>query len=176
MVQTRGAHVFVDETKHRDYLMAATSVPADQVADVRHALRALLLAGSHRIHFAHERPARRAQILATISCLDVRVTLHVAATRDHAAGRRACLGSVVDDVVRAEAALLVIERDDSVERVDRRLVADRLRGVSEPPRYLHRSAREEPLLWISDAVAWCAQRDARWRRRIAPLVVAERAV
>lgn len=173
MARTRGAHVFVDETKHRDYVMAATSIQPDRVAAARHALRGLLLPGSHRVHFAHERPARRARILDAIACLEVRVSLHVAATRDHTAGRRACLHSILEDVVRSEAALLVIERDDSVERDDRRLLADRLRGLADPPRYQHRTAREEPLLWISDAVAWCAQRDAAWRRRVAPLVVAE---
>ena len=176
MTRHTGPHVFVDETKSRDYVMAAAAfLPAD-LTGARKLMRSLLLPGAHRIHFTHEKPARRRQLLESMCELDVQVTLYVAQTRDHVAGRRGCMKSILDDVLEQRARMLVLERDESVELADRRLIADRFRLEQKPPQYRHLAAREEPLLWISDAVAWCAQRGGEWRQAAGALVVDEREV
>lgn len=36
--------------------------------------------------------------------------------------------------------------------------------------YVHLKRHEEPLLWVSDAVAWCHQKGGPWIARAAPLV------
>ncbi|WP_377325663.1 hypothetical protein ACFJIY_11245 [Pimelobacter simplex] len=142
----------------------------------RRHVRALALPGAERVHFTHERPARRRQLRASMRELDVQVTLYVARTRDHAAGRSACLKAILDDVVEVKAAMLVLELDDSVAVADRRLIAQRFRYEPDVPHYRQLRAKEEPLLWISDALAWCAQRGGEWAEACAPLVVETRLV
>lgn len=82
-------------------------------------------------------------------------------------GREACLEALLVDTRELEAGRLVVELDESVMKADRRLMAKRLR--SDLP-YLHAPAVSEPLLWVSDAVAWCWQRGGDWKRRAQPLV------
>ncbi len=176
MTRHTGSHVFVDETKSRDYVMAAAAVLPGELVESRKALRSLLLPGAQRLHFTHEKPARRRQLIAAMGRVDVQVTLYVARTRDHVGGRQGCMKSILDDVLQDRAEMLVLERDESVEVADRRTIADRFRLEPAAPRYRHLSAREEPLLWISDAVAWCAQRGGEWRQLVEPLVVDEREV
>jgi len=59
--------VFVDETKHRNYLMrAAMLLPAD-VAPLRRAVRGLALPGQRRMHMSKESAPRRRLIADTIA-------------------------------------------------------------------------------------------------------------
>jgi len=58
------AHIFVDETKDRGYLIAASVVLPRDLQPARAALRALLLPGQRRIHFTKEKDPRRRAILA----------------------------------------------------------------------------------------------------------------
>lgn len=51
------------------------------------------------------------------------------------------------------------------------MIASRLRYEAERPEYRQLPAKQEPLLWISDAVAWCHQRGGEWREMSAPIVV-----
>jgi hypothetical protein len=102
--------------------------------------------------------------------LELQVHVYVARTKDHIAGRRACMKSILDDVLESGAQMLTFERDESVEIADRRLIAERFRLESSPPRYTHMTAKEEPMLWVSDAVAWCHQRGGEWRGLCGPLV------
>jgi hypothetical protein len=82
--------------------------------------------------------------------------------------------AILDDAIDAEARLLVLELDDSVAVADRRMIAQRFRLEPASPEYRHLPAKAEPLLWISDAVAWCSQRGGEWRAACAPILYEER--
>ncbi len=73
---------------------------------------------------------------------------------------------------------LVIEQDDSLVSYDnqRLIEATRATGQRDTLRYEHLRAHEEMLLAIPDVVAWCWVRSGDWRRRIAPILAAVRAV
>ena len=174
MTRHTGPHVFVDVTKSRDYVMAAAAVLPGDLADARKQLRGLLLPRQERIHFKSEKDSRRRQLLAEMCELDVQVTLYVAKTKNHAAGRSACMKAILDDVIDARARMLVIELDDSVAAADRRAIAQRFRLEPASPEYRHVPAKAEPLLWISDAVAWCSQRGGEWKTACAPILYEER--
>ena len=58
-------HAFVDETKSRGLLLAAAHCASDEFAVHRKALRGLVLPGQERLHFNHETPSRRQQIIAS---------------------------------------------------------------------------------------------------------------
>ena len=164
-------HVFVDETKTKDYVVAAATLPASEVTQARKALRGLLLPRQDRIHFAKEKDAYRDRVLHVMRGLEVQVTLYIARTKDQRAGRAACLTAVVEDVLKDRATHLVIERDESLVRSDLELISDLLYPVTDKPAYRLEVPRSEPLLWISDAVCWCHQRGGRWIDAARPLVV-----
>lgn len=65
----------------------------------------------------------------------------------------------------------MIERDASLERADRQLIAAALRAY--PPaelRYDHVAPHDKSLLWVSDAVAWCYSNGGDWVRRVEAIV------
>ncbi|MGL5826290.1 MAG: hypothetical protein ACRCYU_15980, partial [Nocardioides sp.] len=101
-----GPQVFVDETKARDYVMVATAISPGTVSAARRQLRGLLLPGQERVHFNHERSARRRQILDVMGGLEVRAGVYVMRTRDHRAGRQACLSRILDWVLTEGASHL----------------------------------------------------------------------
>lgn len=68
-------------------------------------------------------------------------------------------------------AQLVIERDESLERADRRLIADAIRRARfSEMQYWHVAPHEHPLLWVSDAVAWRYSNGGDWTRRVEAIV------
>ncbi|MGL5823410.1 MAG: hypothetical protein ACRCYU_00875, partial [Nocardioides sp.] len=110
------------------------------------------------------------QILDVMGGLEVRAGVYVMRTRDHRAGRQACLSRILDWVLTEGASHLVLELDESVAAADRHLVAARFSREDDPPVYRQLRAKEEPLLWVSDAIAWSYQRGGEWRTRIEPMI------
>jgi hypothetical protein len=160
-------HVLVDETKSRGLLMAAARCPAGEVAVNRKALRAMLLPGQERLHFNHEKPARRKQILETIAGFHLLVDLY-RSERETLADRRRCLDAVVRDCA-GSAERLVVEMEQSTYEHDRRGLreATRRHGCHETLRWDVLVAKADPLLWVPDAVAWSWMRGGAWRRAVA---------
>ena len=46
----------------------------------------------------------------------------------------------------------------------------KLSDNDEPPRYDWRRAREDPLLWAADAIAWSWSARSHWRPRVASII------
>jgi hypothetical protein len=118
------------------------------------------------LHFNHERNARRKQIIGLICTFGLMVDLYQA-KRDDAANRRRCLEAIVRDNA-ATAERLVVERDESTVANDQRTLtaASHRFGCHGRLRWDLLAAKEDPLLWIPDAVAWCWVRGGEWRRLI----------
>lgn len=77
----------------------------------------------------------------------------------------------------SRAQMLVLERDDSILRLDRQLLYQQVREHDcVELEYRHLRAHEEPLLAIPDAIAWCWQRGGPWRDRVRELVTEVRVV
>jgi hypothetical protein len=72
-----GAHVFVDESKARGYIIAATVAPQACLRESRKTLRGLLLKGQDRLHFAKENDSYRRSILSSMCELGLLVDLYV---------------------------------------------------------------------------------------------------
>lgn len=171
MTFRRADRVYVDESKARGYYVVATASAIGDVRASERALRDLLKPGQRRLHFKSESDSRRRQILSTICSLDVRVSVWLVKHRPDKEARPLSLGALVAEAVESGAALLIIERDESLERADRRLIAEVIRGVgSSEMQYRHVAPHEHPLLWVSDAVAWCYSNGGDWIRRVDPIV------
>ncbi|RKR75181.1 hypothetical protein [Frondihabitans australicus] len=164
--------LFVDETKAGGYLMAAVAVSENDLVKLRKALRKLVLPGQRRLHFTNESDARRRQILAALVAMEVGVHLFSSRSKRQAVAREACLVAVVSWAVEAGHTKIVLERDDSLEKADRRLLYRQISrfGLHDVMSYGHEAAHAEPLLWIADAVAWSVARGGSWRARVAGLI------
>ena len=168
-----GTHVFVDESKQRNYLLVASVHRAEDLDDLRKVMRGLVLKGQRRVHMAKESDARRRAIAAAICGAGVQAVVYDAGRRypDELSARAACLARLVADTVVYGDCVVVLEQDDSLLEWDRRRLYTLTREASATRmRYEHRRARGEHLLAIPDAVAWCWARGSDWRRRIGPAI------
>jgi hypothetical protein len=167
------AHIFADESKRNSFVLAATSVPSDQLATMRQVVTNLRLPGQRRLHFVGERNARRLQIIRAFIDAGVRTTVYEASgIRDLKVARDAVITRLTSDALRQHAQMLVLELDDSLEAQDRLVIREQLRKADRQDafRYEHRRAYEECLLSIPDAVAWSWSKSSQWRRRVEPLI------
>jgi hypothetical protein len=84
----------------------------------------------------------------------------------------------VRDLAAVKGSWLVIEVDQSLVSRDRTTLyrAVRAFGVSDSLEYQHCPGKQEPLLWVADAAAWCFSRIGEWLRLIAPLISGVRRV
>jgi hypothetical protein len=173
------SHIFVDESKDRDYLLVASLHVSGDLDDLRKLMRGLVLKGQRRVHMKKESDPRKRAIAAAICGAGVTATVYDAGSRyrNELDARAACLRGLVNDVVRQTDVLLVLEQDDSLIEWDRRRLYTLTRDERVPRlRYEHRRASAEQLLAIPDAIAWCWAKGGHWRRRIEPAITTVRSV
>ncbi len=172
--------VFVDETKRRNYVLVAVSVPTEDLDSLRKIMRGLVLPGQRRLHMKDENDRRRRSIATAIAASGVAATVYDAGQRGATERdrRTACLQRLVADVADGLDTIIVLEQDDTLMASDRRVLyaATRQDGCVEAVRYEHSRAGAEHLLSIPDAIAWSWARGGEWRRRIEPVIKAIREV
>jgi hypothetical protein len=174
------SHVFVDETKHRGYLLVAGVVVPGDLDAVRRVLRGLVLPGQRRLHMKDENDQRRRSIATAISVSGVTATIYDAGRRyrNERERRAACLHALILDAAQRGDAMLVLEQDDTLLSWDNQRLIEFTReaGCRDSLRYEHRRAASELLLAVPDAIAWCWAKGGDWRRRIEPIVTDVRTV
>lgn len=167
-------HIFVDETKQRDYLMVAGVVLPHDLQPLRRAVRELLLPGQRRLHMKDESDPRRRAIISALVQMDIRATIYDAGRshRTQRDARAACLRALVADAASTGAGMLILEQDDSLLSWDNQRLIEytRASGCRDSLRYEHRRAAQEQLLAIPDAIAWSWAKGGDWKRRIQPIV------
>lgn len=173
-------HIYVDETKERDYILVASALLGAEIDTLRRAMKGFVLRGQTRIHLAKESNSRRGAIVDAICDAGVTATVYDAGRTytSQLAARAACLQAIVNDVKASDQTLLVLEQDDSILQWDKRFLYGVVHaaGLAEVLRYEHHRAKNELLLTIPDAIAWCWARGGGWRQRISPAVKTVRRV
>lgn len=166
--------LFVDESKAKGYTMVAVAVATHDASTLRQQMRALVLPGQRRIHFTNESDSRRRVILSRLRDLGMQADVVHSDDRSELAARMSCLAAIVDLAASRGHERIVLERDDSIEQIDRRFLFDRVNrhGLRAALSYTHETAHQEPLLWAADALAWSWTKGGDWRRRIAPMLEA----
>ncbi|MFT3797741.1 hypothetical protein [Microbacterium sp.] len=162
-----GAHVFIDETKAREFILVGTWVSASDVTVVRRAVRTLAPHNARRLHFKKLTDAQRDAALRVICNLPIAATASRSVGSTGLADRDRCLGETITLCHDSGASRVVIERDDSAVAHDLAAV----RTVTRSIEVHHLTSADEPCLWLSDAIAWCIQRGGRWAAQVAPLMV-----
>lgn len=165
MKTTRTA--FVDESFRRGreghgyFFMGVAVVPDVAVAEVTRQLRGHLPAGLRRWHWRDEQPASRRRFLSLIAdFVDLDVMAFTcgqltANQRKSEQARVRCLWDLLGQLQVVGASTLVLEsRQEHNDRKDRRevLSAQQASVAPEGLVYRHGRPREEPLLWVPDAV------------------------
>ena len=171
-------HVYVDETKHRDYLMVAAVVHGEDLTSARAVVHDLLKPGQHHLHMKDEADGRKETIAKTLAAADLRATVYDAGRRyrTQVRARAACLAALVDDLAASDAeTLIVLDLDETLVQSDRRLLYRTVRaaGHETTMRYAHRRAATEQLLGIPDAFAWCWAKGGHWRSHIRPVITVQ---
>lgn len=166
---------YVDETKHRGYVLVAAVLADHELSVARTLIRDLLKPGQRRLHMKNESDGRKETIAKALVVAGMRANVYDAGRhyRTQLAARRACLGALVDDLARSEAeTVIILDLDESLVQSDRKTLYTSIRqsGTVRLLRYEHRRAVADPLLAIPDAFAWCWAKGARWRSHIAPAV------
>ncbi len=166
-----GDHVFVDESKVGNLLVAVAVVAPGELTAMRRLMRSHLLKSQSHVHFTKERPDRRRQIVTSLCATSVTIDIYQASGDDPGKARESCLRALVADLARTGARRLVIEQDDSLIRSDQAVLYSAVRqvGIEDALTYVHLPKRAEPLLWIADAAAWCWTHPT-WRDKIRPII------
>lgn len=103
--------------------------------------------------------------------LDLRAAVWVSSGLPNKEARDLCLASIVSECARSDSSELIIERDESLMGADRRVISAALRlELKRTLKYKHALPHEQPLLWVSDALAWCYAKGGDWRRRVDPII------
>jgi hypothetical protein len=167
-------HLFIDETKRRDYLLVAAVVVPGDLSSARRMIQGLLLPGQRRLHMKDESDPRRRAIVSAIVASPVHATVYNAGRRypTERERRRACLRCLVEHSIDIGPTRLVIEQDDTLVGWDNQCLIETTRatGQRETLHYEHSRGAAEKLLALPDAIAWCWAKGGDWRRRIAPVV------
>lgn len=168
----RRAHVFIDESKSKNYYIAAAAALPTEAPEIDRALRRLTRPGQRRIHFKAERDSSRRLILSKLEAHEIRVHVYIAEGMSDKEARPLLLNTLVKDLVESGASRLMIERDQSLIEADRRTIRQALvsHGYVHELVYQHTAPVDHAMLWVSDAVAWCYQAGGDWIRRAEPLV------
>lgn len=164
-------HAFVDESVRGElYIMCPVLIATDQLDEARTTLRALRMPGQRRIHFATESDGRRRTLLRAMSRLNTSPVIYIARHCNQVAARAAILATMVPQLRSADVRHVVLESRQEQDQRDRSSIHRAVGSDPTPPfSYDHYPARGEPLLWVSDAVAWAWGRGGRWRAMVVDL-------
>lgn len=132
-------------------------------------MRSLRMPGERRVHFRSEGDSRRKFVLARMVDFGVRGRIY-STPDDGEDARDALLRVLVQDTVDSEGRRLVLESRDRVGNLRDRAVLAQTKARENGLLYEHREASTEPILWMSDALAWSAGAGGDWRCRIEPMV------
>ena len=168
-------HIYVDETKHRDYVMVAAVVLGEDLTTARAVVQDLLKPGQHHLHMKDEADGRKETIAKALAGAELRATVYDAGRRHRTQvlARAACLSALVHDLATSDVdTLIVLDQDEPLIHSDRRLLYRAVRDARREAtiRYEHRRAATERLLGIPDAFAWCWAKGGRWARHLQPVI------
>ena len=165
-------HAFVDESQRARYMICAAIISPADLQAARRALRSMLLPRQGRLHFVKESPQRRRSLLDAMRELPVRTRLYTSAEKEPIARQRALEALLVDLLGLGGQRLIIECREASQDKRERHLIATAVRRSAAPAdlAYDHLRARDEPLLWVSDAVAWAYGAGPQWRPRAELLI------
>lgn len=158
-------HAWVDESMKVDagdqgtYILASVVCDASGCDQVRDLLRSLLQGREPRLHWRDEDDRRRTKIAAAIGTVDMAAIVVVGvpmARRKQERARRLCMETLMPALEALGVSRVYLEaRTPSLVTRDREQVANLVgkKLITKDLRVLTARPRDEPMLWVPDAVA-----------------------
>lgn len=173
-------HIYVDETKRRDYLLVASVHATTDLASLRAVVRGLLLPRQRYLHMKDEKDGRKRTIAEAFIAAGVKATIYRATSpmyRTERERRAACLRTLVYDHAGTDTRI-VLDQDDTMLSWDNQHLIEytRIAGCRDTLHYEHKRPHADALLAIPDAIAWCWAKGGNWQQLITPTVSAVRDV
>ena len=163
-------HAFLDESRRGStYLVAMVVAPPRELDPARTALRAKVKPGQRRLHFKKESDSRRGEIVALLHSLRIRARVFLCEHSNDRIARQACITAAGTHLINIGAVRLVMESCAHQDADDRHTLALVKRKIFVLD-HEHFRPHEDPMLWASDAIAWCYGAGGEWRRRVAGLI------
>lgn len=164
-------HGFLDESRRGPtYIVVAVVVRPRELDVVRSNLRRLVRAGQRRVHFKKESDSRRRELVARLRELGLRAGVWTVRNSDDIRARQLCLSAAAAWLQELGVTRLAIESCAHQDVRDRHTLATALEKVDKPFAYEHLRPAEDPVLWASDALAWCFGAGGDWRQRVQPML------
>lgn len=164
---------FADETRRQGrYGIAVVIVCPCQVEIVRKGMQGSVRPGTRRVHFSKLRDRDRRPILSQFAPENIRA-LYVSARGRQTDARSECWRMLVPQLVRLGVVELTIEQIDKGGKTrDLRDIRNALlaMGRESDLTYAHKDPTGEPMLWLADAIVWCAGAGGAWRAKIASIL------
>lgn len=163
---------FADETfRQGRYGIVVVLVCRCQVVIVRKVVQGSVRPGMRRSHFSKQRDRDRRLFVSQLPQKDLRA-LYASARGRQTEARSECWRALVPQLVALGVVELTIERMNGGEARDRRDIRTALlaAGGESALAYQHTDPADEPMLWVADAIAWCAGAGSLWRARIASIL------
>lgn len=164
--------LFVDENKRDGFVMIAVEYRADAVKRARAQLIGECRPGQRRIHFKSENDRVRDRVLGLLCSQGVAAHVFRASSPYEPQARADCIGEGIGPLaIRSGANRLVIERDETRDADDRRVLTTLMRSSPRRVPWELLPPETDPLLWSADAIAWCyTNPKPAWRQKVAPLI------
>ncbi|MDX8144648.1 hypothetical protein SK854_21205 [Lentzea sp. BCCO 10_0061] len=152
------------------YLVVAVVVRPRELDAVRTSLRRLVRSGQRRVHFKKESDSRRRELVSRLREMGLRAAVWTVRDSDDIRARRLCLFAAAAWLQEFGVTRLAIESCAHQDVRDRQTLAAALEKVDVPFAYEHLRPAEDPVLWVSDALAWCFGAGGDWRQRVQPML------
>jgi hypothetical protein len=128
------AHIFVDETKAKGYVIAAATLLEGDLAAPRKRVQALVLPRQRSLHMKDESDPRRRQIIDTIlemaDTSGLTTAIYDAGREGTELARRAvCLETLVEAAAAHAKARIVLDLDESLQSWDRQRLIEYRRAA-----------------------------------------------
>lgn len=119
-------HIYVDETKQRDYLLVASVHVSTDLTGLRQMVRGLLLPGQRYLHMKDEKDGRKRTIAQAFVDAGVQATVYRAGPqhRNERQRRSACLQALVDDHAGLGEAHIILDEDETMVKFDNQKLID----------------------------------------------------
>ena len=166
------AVLFIDESKNPKYFLAATVIQEADVPRLRKVIRAEVRKGQRAIHFSKEEDSRRRELLSLFKRSGFQSYLFTSKQTQDLDARFECFEQLINAALAHGETRLVLERDDSVFKFDEKTLSSLIKQFDAKGRvgFEHMYRHEEPMLWVADAVVWCANRGGEWHQRSSGLI------
>jgi len=163
------AQVFIDESYRKSkYLLIAVFISSSDVNTLRHSLRRVTEKPGQAVHMTKASNQLRLRLGSLIveQRMDCLVIEHRNPGSTQLAARIACLRKLCVQSRVQTASHMTLDSSTSAERDCRIFEEHRRQYQSHFPIYQHTPSRNEPLLWVPDAIGWCWGRGGSWKQLI----------